>query len=206
MRCNIRKSIVQFEPEPWPHIVYTQFNKVDELRRNELRRLVHAARWKRQDPVIQLPPASAHEMTYSVITGLSIEHTQTLESGTASTTSTARWGARRLNSYGLARPAPRADKRLSPGCTSFAPCGRVRANLAGAGCSRARTIRRSREQTSSRLITSAAAKSSKPQRTVPTASEQHWPADPRPALSRQMLDSLLCHRTPPYATGCLGPL
>jgi hypothetical protein len=45
---------------------------------NELRRLVYATRWKRKDPVTQLPPGSVHEMTYSVTTGLSIEHSETL--------------------------------------------------------------------------------------------------------------------------------
>jgi len=46
----------------------------------ELRRLLHAARWEREDPVIQLPPGSTHEMMHSVTTGLSIEHSQTLAS------------------------------------------------------------------------------------------------------------------------------
>lgn len=45
---------------------------------NELRRLVYATRWKRKDPVTLLPPRSVYEMTYSVTTGLSIEHSETL--------------------------------------------------------------------------------------------------------------------------------
>ncbi len=45
---------------------------------NELRRLVHSARWRRTDPVTQLPPGSTHEMTHSITTGLSVEHTQAL--------------------------------------------------------------------------------------------------------------------------------
>lgn len=45
---------------------------------NELRRLVHATRWRRKDPVTQLPPGSTQEMAYSVTTGLSIEHSETL--------------------------------------------------------------------------------------------------------------------------------
>jgi len=45
---------------------------------NELRRLVYATRWKRKDPITQLPPGSVHEMTYSVTTGLSVEHSETL--------------------------------------------------------------------------------------------------------------------------------
>jgi len=45
---------------------------------HELRRLVYTARWQREDPVIQLPPGSTHEMTHSVTTGLSVEHSQIL--------------------------------------------------------------------------------------------------------------------------------
>jgi hypothetical protein len=44
----------------------------------ELRRMVHSVRWRRKDPVIQLPPGSANETTYSLTTGLSIERSQTL--------------------------------------------------------------------------------------------------------------------------------
>jgi len=44
----------------------------------ELRRVVHAARWRRQDPVLQLPPGATHEVTYSVSTGLTVERCQTL--------------------------------------------------------------------------------------------------------------------------------
>jgi hypothetical protein len=43
-----------------------------------LRRIVHAVRWRRQDPVIQLPPDSTHEMTHSVTTGLTVERSQAL--------------------------------------------------------------------------------------------------------------------------------
>lgn len=45
---------------------------------SELRRLVHAVRWQRQDPVIQLPPGATHEVTHSVTTGLSVEHSLAL--------------------------------------------------------------------------------------------------------------------------------
>jgi hypothetical protein len=45
---------------------------------HELRRLVYSARWQREDPVVQLPPGSTHEMTHSVTTGLSVEHSQML--------------------------------------------------------------------------------------------------------------------------------
>jgi hypothetical protein len=45
---------------------------------HEMRRLVYAARWQREDPVIQLPPGSTHEMAHSVTTGLSVEHSQML--------------------------------------------------------------------------------------------------------------------------------
>lgn len=44
----------------------------------ELRRVVHAARWRRQDPVVQLPPGSTHEVTHSVFTGLTAERCQAL--------------------------------------------------------------------------------------------------------------------------------
>jgi hypothetical protein len=44
----------------------------------ELRRAVHSVRWRRKDPVTQLPPGVTHEVTQSVITGLSVEHTRTL--------------------------------------------------------------------------------------------------------------------------------
>jgi hypothetical protein len=43
-----------------------------------LRRLVHLVRWRRKDPVIQLPPGSPYEMTHSITTGLSVEYSQTL--------------------------------------------------------------------------------------------------------------------------------
>lgn len=44
----------------------------------ELRRLVHAVRWQRKDPVTRLPPGSTHEMAHSINTGLSVERSQTL--------------------------------------------------------------------------------------------------------------------------------
>ena len=46
----------------------------------ELRRLVHAVRWRRTDPVIQLPPGAVHEMTYVITTGLSMESSLRLAS------------------------------------------------------------------------------------------------------------------------------
>jgi hypothetical protein len=45
---------------------------------HELRRLVHSVRWWRKDPVTRLPPGSTHEMTHSVTTGLSVEHSRSL--------------------------------------------------------------------------------------------------------------------------------
>jgi hypothetical protein len=45
---------------------------------HELRRLVHSVRWRRKDPVTQLPPGSTQEVTDSVTTGLSVEHSWTL--------------------------------------------------------------------------------------------------------------------------------
>jgi hypothetical protein len=44
----------------------------------ELRRLVHSVRWRRKDPVIKLPPGAAHEVTHSLTTGLSAEHSSIL--------------------------------------------------------------------------------------------------------------------------------
>jgi hypothetical protein len=44
----------------------------------ELRRLVHYVRWRRKDPVTQLPPGSTQEMMHSVTTGLSVERSQEL--------------------------------------------------------------------------------------------------------------------------------
>jgi hypothetical protein len=44
----------------------------------ELRRVVYAARWQRQDPVTQLPPGSTLEVTHSVTAGLTVERSQTL--------------------------------------------------------------------------------------------------------------------------------
>lgn len=46
----------------------------------ELRRLVHAVRWRRADPVTQLPPGAAHELTYAITTGLSMESSLRLAS------------------------------------------------------------------------------------------------------------------------------
>jgi hypothetical protein len=45
---------------------------------NGLCQLMHSVRWRRKDPVTQLPPDATHEMTHTVTTGLSIEHSQTL--------------------------------------------------------------------------------------------------------------------------------
>jgi hypothetical protein len=50
----------------------------DTTGHEELRRVVHSARWRRQDPVIQLPPGATHEVTHSVTTGLTAERSQTL--------------------------------------------------------------------------------------------------------------------------------
>jgi hypothetical protein len=44
----------------------------------ELRRVVHSVRWRRQDPVIQLPPNATHEVVYSIDAGMTIERCQTL--------------------------------------------------------------------------------------------------------------------------------
>jgi hypothetical protein len=46
----------------------------------ELRRLIHYVRWRRRDPVTQLPPGSTHELMHSLTTGLSVEHSQELAS------------------------------------------------------------------------------------------------------------------------------
>jgi len=48
------------------------------LPRKELRRLVYAARWEREDPVTQLPPDVSYEKAHILTTGLSVEHTQKL--------------------------------------------------------------------------------------------------------------------------------
>jgi hypothetical protein len=44
----------------------------------ELRRLVHSVRWRRSDPVTQLPPGATDELMYSITTGLSVERSRTL--------------------------------------------------------------------------------------------------------------------------------
>lgn len=44
----------------------------------ELRRVVYSTRWRRQDPVVQLPPGSTHEATHSISTGLTVERSLTL--------------------------------------------------------------------------------------------------------------------------------
>jgi hypothetical protein len=44
----------------------------------ELRRLVHYLRWRRQEPVIRLPPASTNKIHRSVMTGLSVEQSEML--------------------------------------------------------------------------------------------------------------------------------
>ena len=46
----------------------------------ELRRVVHSVRWRRTDPVSQLPPGASDVMTDLVTTGLSTEYSQTLAS------------------------------------------------------------------------------------------------------------------------------
>jgi hypothetical protein len=45
---------------------------------SELRRVVHSVRWRRTDPVTQLPPGASITITDSVTTGLSTEYSQTL--------------------------------------------------------------------------------------------------------------------------------
>lgn len=47
---------------------------------SELRRVVHSVRWRRTDPVTQLPPGASNVTTDSITTGLSIEYSQTLAS------------------------------------------------------------------------------------------------------------------------------
>ena len=47
---------------------------------SELRRVVHSVRWRRTNPVTQLPPGASNVTTNSVTTGLSIEYSQTLAS------------------------------------------------------------------------------------------------------------------------------
>jgi hypothetical protein len=49
-----------------------------DARSGELRRLVHSVRWRREDPVIKLPPGSTSEMTFSRTIGLSVERSMTL--------------------------------------------------------------------------------------------------------------------------------
>jgi hypothetical protein len=47
---------------------------------SELRRVVHSVRWRRTNPVTQLPPGASNVMTDTITTGLSIEYSQTLAS------------------------------------------------------------------------------------------------------------------------------
>lgn len=58
----------------------------------EVRRLVHYVRWRRNDPVTQLPPDAVQENSYSVTTGLSMEHSQTLAKSLGAELGTARVG------------------------------------------------------------------------------------------------------------------
>ena len=51
---------------------------LESFRAKELRQLVHCVRWRRKDPVIQLPPDASHELAHTVTTGLSLEQSQTL--------------------------------------------------------------------------------------------------------------------------------
>jgi hypothetical protein len=46
--------------------------------RREVRRLVHYLRWRRKDPVTQLPPGATNRISHSVTTGLSAEHSREL--------------------------------------------------------------------------------------------------------------------------------
>lgn len=79
---NNRKSEyeVLYSDDPEKLITYfTGYGKLSNRSTGkELRRLTYSARWKRKDPIIQLPPGSTHEVTYSITTGLSMEHSQTL--------------------------------------------------------------------------------------------------------------------------------
>lgn len=70
-----------------------------DARSRELRRLVHSVRWRRDDPVIRLPPGSTSGMTCSSTTGLSIERSMTLANSLGITLGGASAGvSARLNS------------------------------------------------------------------------------------------------------------
>lgn len=51
---------------------------IEPATRYELRRLVHAERWQRNDPVIQLSARASYEVTHSVTIGLTAERSRTL--------------------------------------------------------------------------------------------------------------------------------
>jgi hypothetical protein len=67
----------------------------------ELRRVVHAARWQRQDPVVQLPPGSSHEVSHAVATGLTVQRCQTLADAVGLSIGGDATGIQARLSYGL---------------------------------------------------------------------------------------------------------
>lgn len=51
---------------------------IKNLAAKELRLLAHSVRWRRKDPVTQLPPDATNKIAHTVTTGLSIEHSYNL--------------------------------------------------------------------------------------------------------------------------------
>jgi hypothetical protein len=79
---NTPRGAVAFNRPPWerasPNWLFRGQGEISFPDKFEIRRLVHAARWKREDPVIQLPPGATHERTHSITKGLSVEHSRKL--------------------------------------------------------------------------------------------------------------------------------
>lgn len=83
------EGIFDRQVEPQTRVVYDAQKQISVVhhfddsylyrrRREEVRRIVHWARWTRGDPITQLPPDAVQEHSYSVSTGLSVEHSKTL--------------------------------------------------------------------------------------------------------------------------------
>lgn len=76
-------DVLPSKESEWPSVLspglsYGPQNQNRGWERKEIRRVVHYARWKRKDPVTQLPPGGVQEISYTVTTGLSTEHSQIL--------------------------------------------------------------------------------------------------------------------------------
>ena len=55
-----------------------QHRRIEPERESEVRMLIYSQLWRRDDPIVQLPPGTTQEKTYTVTTGIERSHTREL--------------------------------------------------------------------------------------------------------------------------------